>query len=40
VRWARVQGRQTVYEGDTQQQAISVLEVHTLAMGAGPPLGG
>lgn len=40
VRWCRVQGRQTIYEGDTQQQAISVLEVHTLAMGAGPFPGG
>lgn len=40
VRWCRVQGRQSVYEGDNQQQSISVLEVHCLAMGQGPPMGG
>jgi hypothetical protein len=35
VRWCRIQGRQTIYEGDLQQQAVSVLEIHTLAMGGG-----
>ena len=34
VHWARFQGRQTIYEGDNQAQAITVIELHVLALGA------
>lgn len=35
VRWCRIQGRQTLYMDSMQQQSMTVLEIHTEAMGAG-----
>jgi hypothetical protein len=40
VRWCRLQGRQTIYLGSEQQQSVTMLEIHSLAMGAGSPSGG
>jgi hypothetical protein len=40
VRWCRIEGHQTIYQGDAQQQAMTWLECQMLAMGPGPKEGG